>query len=82
MPRATPAYHGFAARAVVGTPRTTTSLCMWWIMRKTRHAAIVVWVSLIWLTIEAYLGRLIMLKVRQLFLVVLNVLNMALNWLT
>jgi len=33
------------------------------------------WVSLIWLTVEAYLGRLIALKVRQLFLLVLVMLN-------
>ncbi|HEY57635.1 MAG TPA: hypothetical protein G4O04_03700 [Anaerolineae bacterium] len=40
-------------------------------MRKTRITATMVWVSLIWLTVEAILGRLIAFKVRRLFLVVL-----------
>ena len=44
-------------------------------MRKTRFAASMMWVSIILLTVETVLGRLIVLKVRRLLLVSLILLD-------
>ena len=44
-------------------------------MRKTNFFGATMWVGLIWLTFETYLGRLLALKTQRLFLGVLTALN-------
>lgn len=44
-------------------------------MRKTHFFGMSVWVGLIWLTLEAYLGRLLAVRTERIFLSILAALN-------
>ena len=44
-------------------------------MRKTNFFGTTVWVGLIWLTFESYLGRLLAVKTQRIFLTVLVALD-------
>ena len=60
------------ARAVVGTQRITPKIYhRGGVMYKTRSTAAAVWISLIWLIVEAYLGQLLMMKTRRVLLFII-----------